>query len=275
MNPLDVVRRTPGTNCGACGYGTCLAFGVAVTRGGEALEKCPFLSSAGLPVAPSNGVGGGMDNVAYMGRERDTQLATALLQKIKELDFLALAPMVGGGTDATDPDCMVFSYLARTARICKDGITVDGHVPDDPRDLILLSNYLTQGGGPAPDNGNWVGMESLPNSISKVKALARDCETKIAAVFAKDPSALDACCTKLGGSPGNQGAGADVDRIIYVLPRIPMLLLFWAEDEEDGFGARAKVLFDERVLGIIDIESLVFAAERLADSLIHLASPSA
>ena len=169
---------------------------------------------------------------------------------------------------------MFFPYLARTARVCKNSITIEGHVPDDPRDLILLSNYLTQGGGPAPDNGNWVGMESLPNSISKVKALARDCETKIAAMFAKKPSSLDACCTKLGGSPGNQGAGADVDQIVFVLPRIPMLLLFWAEDEDDGFGARAKVLFDERVLGIIDIESLVFAAERLADSLIHLTSPS-
>lgn len=272
MNPLDVVRRTPGSNCGACGHGTCLAFGVAVTRGGEPLEKCPFLSLAGLSVAPSNGVIDGMENVAGLGRERDTYLAATLLQKVNELDFQSLAPLVGGSADTIDPDCMVFPYLARTAHVCKNGITIDGHVPDDPRDLILLANYLTQGGGPVPDNGNWVGMESLPNSISKVKALARDCETKIAAVFAKNPSSLDACCRKLGGSPGHQGAGADVDRIVFVLPRIPMLLLFWAEDEDDGFSARAKVLFDERVLGIIDIESLVFAAERLADRLIHLAS---
>ena len=44
----------------------------------------------------------------------------------------------------------------------------------DPRDQILLYNYVASGGGQAPQ-GMWVGMESLPNSIAKVRTLAAYC----------------------------------------------------------------------------------------------------
>ena len=61
----------------------------------------------------------------------------------------------------------------------KSEVLIDNGTVVDPRDQILLYNYIHSGGGRKPD-GNWVGMESLPNSISKVKTLATYCEDKIA-----------------------------------------------------------------------------------------------
>ncbi|MCW5200548.1 DUF3786 domain-containing protein, partial [Desulfobulbus sp. F4] len=44
----------------------------------------------------------------------------------------------------------------------------------------------------------------------------------------------------------------------------------WEADTEDGFAAKVKVLFDHHVLDFLDLESLVFAAERMADRLLEL-----
>jgi hypothetical protein len=44
-------------------------------------------------------------------------------------------------------------------------------------------------------------------------------------------------------------------------------LLFWDEDQEEGFEAQAKILFDVTALDYLDLEGLTFVAEKLADKL--------
>jgi hypothetical protein len=48
---------------------------------------------------------------------------------------------------------------------------------------------------------------------------------------------------------------------------LPLLLLFWDEDQEEGFEAQAKILFDATALDYLDLEGLTFVAEKLADKL--------
>jgi hypothetical protein len=49
---------------------------------------------------------------------------------------------------------------------------------------------------------------------------------------------------------------------------MPLLLLFWDEEKDEGFDAGAKVLFDGSALEYLDLEGLTFVAEKLADKLI-------
>ena len=51
-----------------------------------------------------------------------------------------------------------------------------------------------------------------------------------------------------------------------------MYVLFWDEEKEDNFPAKVKVLFDEKVMDYLDIESLVFACERMAERWVELAA---
>ena len=53
---------------------------------------------------------------------------------------------------------------------------------------------------------------------------------------------------------------------------VPQQFLFWDEEPEDGFEAKVKILFDSKVLDHLDVESLVFSSERLADKLLEMAS---
>ncbi len=59
--------------------------------------------------------------------------------------------------------------------------------------------------------------------------------------------------------------------LVHVLPQIPQQILFWDEDREDGFEAKVKILYPANVLDYLDLESLVFTSERMAEIIIEKA----
>jgi hypothetical protein len=272
MNPLDILQRTPKTNCGECGHATCLAFAAAVARAGEEVTLCPYINLEGLELVSSVGKKD-MDELAeQVNQQQNLALVKYLQSKISSFDFGAIAGSLGADWSAEQPDFLSFRYLGRELKLGKSNVLLDNDTVVDPRDQILLYNYIHCGGGRKPD-GNWVGMESLPNSISKVKTLATYCEEKIAKSFVGKPlSMLLEISQKLDGitGPGDLSESATAAFVIPVLPMIPQFLLFWDEEPDDGFEAKAKVLFDHHVLDFLDIESLLFSAERLAERIVDL-----
>ncbi|MEW6518762.1 MAG: DUF3786 domain-containing protein [Thermodesulfobacteriota bacterium] len=264
MNPLDVLKRTPKSNCGQCGYPACLAFAANVARSGEDPRKCPYLNLNGLPLAPQESA-----SLDKMGEKHDLELVRHLQAKIRDLDFSAIAAPLGLSLAPDAQDVFVFSYLGQNVFLSKSQILINGEEPEDPRDQILLYNYVHSGGA-APPCGIWTGLESLPNSISKIKTLATYCENRLAQLFTgQADQTILALCARLGGIPVPE-ASASAAAIIPVLPRLPQQLLFWDEEPEDGFAARVKILFDKNVLNYLDLESLVFSSERMADRLLLL-----
>lgn len=264
ITPLTVFKRTPGTNCGQCGRPTCMAFSVAVATTGADPTGCPYINLAGLDLGAA--AQGGEDP----SRERDLALVAYLQDKIASLDFSAIAGPLGAVWEGGAPDELAFPYLGQAVRLSKSGILLAGVVPEDPRDAILLYNYVHSGGGRQPDY-TWVGMESLPNSISKVRTLATYCEQRLARLFAgQTPELIMALGKPMGARPGP--GTASVEMIVPVLPMVPQYVLFWDEEPADGFEARVKVLFDQHVLDFLDLESLLFAAERMAERFESLAN---
>ncbi|MCP4690513.1 MAG: DUF3786 domain-containing protein, partial [Desulfobacterales bacterium] len=51
------------------------------------------------------------------------------------------------------------------------------------------------------------------------------------------------------------------------LPKVPVMVMFWDEEKEDGFEAAAKLMFDETITDHLDIESIMFLSERLRQLL--------
>ncbi|MCL7487783.1 MAG: DUF3786 domain-containing protein [Desulfobulbaceae bacterium] len=269
LNPLEFIRYTARTNCGECGHPTCLAFSVAVTIGGADPSKCPYLEPAGLACGGSREPDAGMEQVERGQEERDMALVAHLKTKVQDISFADIAPRLGARWSAEQPDLIRFRYLGRMVEFSKDGMRMDGDVLVDPRDQILLYNYVALGGS-EPPSGEWLGMESLPNSISKVRTLSAYCEQPLARRFAGRCTVLAGICRQVGGEPARGDSSADLAFIVPVLPHLPHYLLFWDQDPEEGFESRVKVLFDRHVLEYLDIESLVFTAERMAEHLLEL-----
>ena len=266
MNPHEILKRTPKSNCGECGYPACLAFAANVARSGEDPHKCPYINLQGLELPQDTGT-----DLDKLGEEHDLELIRHLQSKIKDFDFQKIAPFLGVTPDPEQGELLVFSYLGQQVHLRKKQVLLDGKEPEDPRDQILLYNYVHSCGS-HPPAGEWVGLESLPNSISKVRTLATYCENRLATLFTgRSQESIYSLCVKIGGQPLAESS-ASAALIIPVLPRLPQQLLFWDEEPDDGFDAKVKVLFDINVLDYLDLESLVFSAERMADRLIFLDS---
>jgi hypothetical protein len=246
-----------------------LAFSVAVTKGGADASRCPYLDPAGLGCGGMQPGEDGIERVDRGQEERDMALVAHLKTKVRDVRFSDIAPRLGAELSVEQPDLLRFHYLGRLVELEKDGLQMEGNPLVDPRDQILLYNYVSSGGS-NPPAGDWVGMESLPNSISKVRTLSAYCEQPLAKRFAGRATQFARVCELVGGRPAGEDSSATLAYIIPVLPHLPLYLLFWDEEPDDGFESRVKVLFDRHVLEYLDIESLVFAAERMAEHLMEL-----
>lgn len=273
MNPFEILQRTPKTNCGTCGYPACLAFAAAVTRAGADITLCPYIDLQGLETIRPSSVKKNMEVLGdQVTEEHDLALVENLQEKVSTLDFKSIAAALGAKWRKDAPDILFLRYLGQDVMLGKTKILMDNGAVVDPRDQILLYNYVHSCGGRKPDN-TWIGMESLPNSISKVKTLATYCEKKIAAHLSGKPAhILNDLGRSLDGyaGPADLGSSATSSLVVPVLPMVPQYLLFWEEEPEDGFEPKAKVLFDHHVLDFLDLESLVFSAERFAERLVLL-----
>ncbi|KPK25849.1 MAG: hypothetical protein AMJ61_10725 [Desulfobacterales bacterium SG8_35_2] len=273
MNPLEILHRTPKTNCGECGYPACLAFAAAVSRAGAEITLCPYIDLQGLEMRTSNSTKGDLADLGeHMAEKHDLALIKHLQYKVSRLDFSSIANALGAKWNKDNPDVLHLRYLGQNVILGKAKILMDDDTIVDPRDQILLYNYVHSCGGRKPDN-IWIGMESLPNSISKVKTLATYCEMKIAEHLSGKPARI---LHDLGGQldgyegPADLSSSATSSIVVPVLPMVPQYLLFWEEEPDDGFAPKAKVLFDHHVLDFLDLESLVFSAERFAERLVLL-----
>ena len=183
---MEVLKRLPRTNCGDCGRPTCLAFATQVIKEGEDLGKCPHLTAGDefgelIRAQQQAGVGRRRESVA---------ISLEVLQaKVAPLNFAALAAGLGAeyGEEAGRP-YLTMPYFGNCLQVFKDELRYPPGALADPWDAILLYNYIASEGNREP-TGDWIAYNSLPNSVSKAKTLAR-LERELAAHFSGQASGL-------------------------------------------------------------------------------------
>jgi hypothetical protein len=262
---MEVLKKLPRTNCGDCGQSTCLAFATQVIKEGEDLDKCPHLAPGETALAETVRV----QQQAGVGRRRESVAISleVLQEKVAPLDFAALAPALGAtyGEEAGRP-YLTLAYFGHFLQVFKDELRYPPGAPADPWDAILLYNYIASQ-GQTPVAGRWIAYNSLPNSVSKAKTLAR-LEQKLADHFAGQAAVLKARVAQLGGEMAAVGGeDADVQASFLPLPRVPLLLSFWDAEVEEGFAPQARFLFDASVTAYLDLEAMLFLVEHLMERL--------
>ena len=260
---MEVLKRLPRTNCGDCGRPTCLAFATQVIKEGEDLGKCPHLQAGDefgelIRAQQQAGVGRRRESVAIS--------LEVLQDKVAPLNFAALAAGLGAeyGEEAGRP-YLSLTYFGHRLQIFKDELRYPPEALADPWDAILLYNYIASQGN-EPVTGRWIAYNSLPNSVSKAKTLAR-LEQKLADHFAGQLDRLQQRAGRLGGETVAVGEDADLQAAFLPLPKVPLLLLFWDAEAEEGFAPQAHVLFDVSVTHYLDLEAMLFLVEHLMERL--------
>lgn len=257
---LELLKSLPRTNCGDCGQQTCLAFATQVIKEGEDLAKCPHLAGAAGEVTAAIRT----QQEQGVGRRRESiAISLEVLQaKVAPLNFAALAEGLGAsyGEESGRP-YLALTYFGFRLQVFKDEVRYPPGALADPWDAILLYNYIASKGA-APPTGKWIAYQSLPNSVSKAKTLAR-LERELAAHFTGQARQLKEQALSLGAELTAVGEDADLQAVFLPLPRVPVLLLFWDAEAEEGFGAQARFLFDAGVASYLDLESMLFLVEHL------------
>ena len=268
LSVVDLYRDVlPKTNCGDCGFATCLAFAGMVVSAKHPLSSCPHL-------AP--------DVVARCNQELEAQYAVGKWTK-RDLaeDALAwarersasmkladLPDRIGG--DLTENDgqtALRLPYFNTHVLVRIEDITREDGAEITRWEKVFIYNHLAQGGHRMP-TGKWKGFEGFPNTVSKVKTMTGQVEAPLEDRFHGRLDELIHSAVGIGGVDATgKDNGADAAFYFQPLPRVPVMLLFWDEDLEDGFGATVKLLFDETVTDHLDIESIVFLSERLRQLL--------
>lgn len=237
------------------------------------MNLCPYIDLQGLETTVMSSEKDIDELADQVAEEHDWALVRHLQEKVSGLDFGSIAGSLGADWDSRNPDVLRIRYLGQEVMLGKTEMLLNENEAVDPRDQILLYNYVHSSGGRKPD-GTWLGMESLPNSISKIKTLSTYCEKRIANLLSgKASHLLPDLGLKLGGykGPADLGETATASLVVPVLPMVPQYILFWEEDSELGIEPKTKILFDHHVLDFLDLESLVFSAERLAEKLMQYA----
>ncbi len=268
---LELLKMLPRTNCGDCGYPTCMAFATHVLREGVAPSTCPHFEPRKLV------------QVENILKEQEAGGVTAfpehfvsakkhVISKIQHYDLQELAPCLGAEYRLeAGKDFLLISLLGRCYTVSKDEVTPLDGGEHDVWEHVLLYNYIAQACR-EPLKGTWVAMGELPGALAKQKAFEAGCEDKIAGGFAAQLESLKDVLRRLGAVSPPMETNAEFHAVFYPLPKIPFLLYFWDEDQEDGFPAKVKILFDATVLCYLDIESLVFLGEKTAQRLLEMKS---
>lgn len=269
LTPLHLYKLTPKTNCGECGFATCLAFATQAIVGQVDLDACPYLPGEELgpfrlKLSEQHEAGIGLKREGF---EKALQF---LRQEIGKWNFKTVAASLGatlaeeGGRPA-----LKLHYFHQQVTVTHDDVVSDAGGELSPYEKILLFNYVI--GGAGEPSGEWVGMESLPNSVSKIKSLRSHCEYPLAQKFAGKMDRLREIVGQWGREISLPEEGVDFAATFQILPKLAIRVLWWDEDRAEGFQPRTKFLFDSRVLSVLDLESLLFTCEQITDRLLDAA----
>lgn len=273
LSVIDLYRKLlPRTNCRECGFATCMAFASMVVSEKLPLSNCPHLAPETIARYQPE-----LEEQYRAGKwTRKDPAQDALVWAKQRATSMKIAdlPERIGGTLVRDPDGVALDlpYFTGTIRISERCIRMSDGRDLDRWEQVFLYNHMAQG-GKRPPVGRWKAFDQIPNTVSKVKSMKAHVEDVLQKRFQGKADLLRHACPMCGGMPaqdmdvpGGEG-GSDVAMVFQPLPRIPILLLFWDADSQEGFEARAKLLFDETIVEHLDIESIVFLSEHLTRRL--------
>jgi hypothetical protein len=249
VNVLGLYKRLPRTNCGLCTARMCMAFAVALAKGEADPDECPtLLDEVRRELRGGSGQGDWRES-----------LLVELRKEVAALRFADIAAGLGAGLQG---GALAIHCLGRDFLMAADG-TIATPGPLSPWMQILLLHYVRTRGN-AAISGTWVSFTDLKAGLMKSKSFARDCEDPLRALFDRDPRPVEHALERLGARR-QEGTPAPVAWKIFALPRVPVLLLYWPQDDE--FPSKIKILFDSTADRFLDVESLTFLIEGLVKNI--------
>lgn len=245
MNPVELYKKLPRTNCGECRQKACMPFAFALLKGDVALADCPCLAQEEkADIAASL--------TKFDWRE---DLITNLMEDIKKIHLDEISQNLGA--EYSDGK-LHFKCFGRDVSVGSDG-EIQSKRALTPWMRMLVLFYI-KNGGHSGLSGKWVLHNELRGGMMKHKAFRRECEEPLRELFdchlEKLSRMLDGCAARCPDEFATRNAW-----VVHVFPRLPILLLYWPPDVE--FDSQVTIRFDSSADTCFDVEQLIFLVVEL------------
>lgn len=251
MTAVELYKKLPQKNCGKCVQKACMPFALSVLKGDAELAECPFMTAGELEA---------MKGLLTKSDWRE-ELILKLREEIRNIKFPEIVSDLGAELKGDD---LVLNCLGREFSVSPDGeVTTRGHIT--PWIKILLLHYIRTAGKGAL-TGKWVSYSELKSGMVKASSFERDCEIPLKELFDGNSQAVEMVLNRFGAIKLENFPTKNAWQI-YLLPKLPVLVLYWPEEEE--FPSKVKILFDSTADRFLDAESLIFLLEGLVKNVEH------
>ena len=267
LSVVDLYSKIlPKTNCKDCGFPTCIAFAGMVVSEKYPLKNCPYIAPEILKDAEKE-----LEDQYRKGKWLKKDMAEEALvlakEKTSSMKLKDIAARIGGKFKIINgKGTITLPYFNTNLIITDDGIKEESGKKLTKNEQTFIYIHMANGGSVIP-YGKMKSLKEFPNTVSKIVSMRNQVEIPLINAFTSNIARLESACKKSGGK--NIKSLYDSPDLAFkfsVFPKIPVVLLFW--DENDGFEADAKLLFDETIIQHLDIESIIFLSEHLCRMLI-------
>ncbi len=188
----------------------------------------------------------------------------AYCEEIARIDFAATAEKLGLTEEG---DRLRIPFFNGEYLVTREGME-DGEGNRPAYGIcVILAKYLLLCPDPARRDTEWASFKDFKkaSNFTNVNFFTSETERAIDRHFAGRLEALSHACGKLNGAHHELEISYDLSMEFAALPRISLLLLF--NDREEGYPARATVLFHRHSEYYLDPESLIMTSAALAKLL--------
>lgn len=239
MNYLDLYKLLNKSNCRECGVRTCMAFAHAVINGEKRIEDCPHIDTANT----------GEIGIVARDREKERDAANEML--MKEAAGVDLGKAADGLGSRIMDEKLHVTCLGKEFIISKDG-TIDSMCHIHTWVTMPIYNYIITGGS-SPLTGKWIPFDELDRGPSMANFFIKRCVEPLRHMADLHTEVFFDLLDIFGGR-SIEGFDADHAIVIFPLPKVPFLILYWRQEEH--FESKLRVLFDSSADGYLKIEPI-------------------
>ncbi|MBI4683024.1 MAG: DUF3786 domain-containing protein [Nitrospirae bacterium] len=238
---LEIYKRLNKSNCRDCGIPTCMAFALSVIHGDKSIEDCPHFDKKAARELDGQ--------IFRRAREKGYEAAIEPLKHaVSGVDFSAVADGLGAElvNDRLRINCLGKDFFIDNKGNLESVCHIHTWI------MMPLLKYIKIAGN-AGFSGRWISFEELKKGATMARYFNRRCEKPLLQL-AESHTDIFFDLLNIFGSKNAEGFSADYARVIYPLPKVPFLILFWKP--EDHFESNLKLLFDSTADTYLDTHSI-------------------
>ncbi len=249
---LEILKCLNKSNCRECGVPTCLAFANALINGEKKFSDCPHLSKEAADELDKKIVTRGQ-------YEKLKELLEPLKKEVSTIDFSKVAD--GLGADYENEKLRI-KCLGKDFIVDKKG-NIESLIHVNTWVAAPLLKYIINGGN-EPLSGKWVSYGELKRASSVEQYFDRRCEEPLRQL-AESHTDIFFDLINIFGGKNVDGFSADYARVIYPLPKLPFLILYWKPDNQ--FESKLRLLMDSTADKYLDIEFIIGLGRGIVEML--------